>query len=119
MMRLRIRSLALRRGEGYDVVVSGLTADQMTSLAARLTAAAIVAETTRGALRVRRSRNRVFRVAQIATVVREWLGEDARRRASLTLVGRRDERVTPRSRSAGSPACGRTSTDAFHVHTRV
>ena len=73
-----------------DDLVSDLTPGELQSLADALSAAAIAFEIDRagGRLCMPRSRNRVFQVGQLMTVVEEWCCNDDRRRPSLSLVGR-------------------------------
>jgi hypothetical protein len=84
---------------GYDVVVGGLSPAQTRSVAARLSAAAIVVEADPGLgiIWVPRSRNKAFRVAHVVLVIREWLSDDERRHASLTLVDRLGDRTSARA----------------------
>jgi len=84
------RATMTQRGR-YDVRVHGLTPDQARSLTAALSAAAMVVEMdpARRALCVPRSRNRAFRLEDVATVIREWLAEDGQRQPLITLVDQR------------------------------
>ena len=79
------------REPGYDVVVDGLSPDQVRSLAATLSTAALEyeADPVQGRLYVPRRRNRVFRAGYAEKVIGEWLSGDNRHHASITLAGRR------------------------------
>jgi len=78
------------------VHLTGLSADETRSLAATLAAAAIEVEANpgRGTLRVPRSRNRMFHLTQIETVIREWL-DAGNHGASLAVNRPKAERPTP------------------------
>lgn len=84
------RALTTREHD-YDVVVDGLSPDQVRSLAAALSIAALEyeADPGQGRLCVPRRRNRVFRAGYAEKVIDEWLSGDNRRHASITRAGQR------------------------------
>lgn len=82
---MNLRALMTRRS-GYDVLVDGLSPDQVRSLATTLSGAAleIEADPGHGSLCIPWRRNKVFRAGYAETVIREWLAGDQRRHASIT-----------------------------------
>jgi hypothetical protein len=72
----------------HYVRATGLSPDQTRSLAAALAASAIDAESdpAQSTLLVPRSRNRMFDLTRIETVIQEWLEADVRRNASLAHI---------------------------------
>jgi hypothetical protein len=90
------------RGCGYHVLVTRLTPDQVGSLAVALSTAAVAveADVARGRLCVPRRGNWVFRHTDLVSVVHEWLDEDGRRSASLTVGGRATNGPAPKEAAA-------------------
>ncbi|HEY9498440.1 MAG TPA: hypothetical protein VIQ78_05410 [Terrimesophilobacter sp.] len=82
------------RLDTHDLRVSGLSAQQARSLAATLSTAAIAVEidAAHGTLLVPRSRNAMFDLAKIESVIHEWAEEDERRNPSVTLTRPHDAR---------------------------
>jgi hypothetical protein len=74
----------------WVVCVDGLDGGQVWSLVRRLSAAAMVAEPDPGAggLSVPGTRNRVFRIEHVVTVIDEWAREDGRRRPTVAVASR-------------------------------
>lgn len=68
-------------GGPNDLRIAGLTTADARSLAATLSTAAIVVhvDQTHGTLLVPHRTNRVFTLAQVASVIDEWAGGDKRR----------------------------------------